>query len=90
MKQLKLFYFDPNTWGQEYSVMAFTEHEAVEYIKQHLMTEAKKELEAHNKCSWLDKTTIEETFSHEALQGFPQKYTVTIFEEGQVLNTEIS
>lgn len=84
---MKIFYFNPNDYGDQFFVLAKDKTQAHECLLKHLekkiVEEAcysesyKKDLEIWSKVNPLDAET------------FPEKYTLDEHEEGSVIQTEL-
>jgi hypothetical protein len=70
-----MFTFDPNTWGQQFTVMHTSPELALESVKQFLKEEAPHDYDE----SWKDV----------CINNLPRGYTVKRYEIGQILQTEI-
>lgn len=85
---MKLYYFNPNDYGQEWFVMAQSKQDAIFYLLKYL---TQKSLD--------DGETEDDDFYNEYLNAFksalntgdlPYKYTIEECEEGKVIQSEIS
>jgi hypothetical protein len=50
MKKLKMYYFNPNTYGEEYFTIALNEDKALEYLKEYLYDMANLEEDDPDFC----------------------------------------
>lgn len=77
---IKLFFFNPNDYGQEYSVMSDSKENALEAIKKHLL-ETSVELDGSVDMKeynlWKDAT----------VENLPKEYSIDIFEKDSVIET---
>jgi len=86
---MKMYYYNPNNYGEEFFVLAENKTNAHEYLLKHLKNKIKKEkpyqttyhkdlLNLFEKVNPLDDTT------------FPRKYTLEEYEVGDVIQSEIA
>ena len=75
---MKMFYFDPEGYGQEYFVVAKTEAEAIKYVLKYL-----QDLIDTNKNLFTGE------YKREYKRIEQGKYKIRMFEQGQVLQSEI-
>lgn len=79
---MKLFFFNPNDYGAEFSVMSDSEERALECVKEHLLAEAKENptysfyMDKYNE--WKDAT----------VDSLPEEYSIEVFEKNSVIETE--
>jgi len=82
---MKLFYFNPNTYGGEFFVMSKSKESALENLKKYLKEESVKEGENEDWYKeeygyWKDAT----------MDSLPFKYTIEEYEEGKIIESEIA
>jgi hypothetical protein len=85
MEKLKMYYFNPNTYGTEYITMAKSPEEALENLKKYLQHETEfEDLETEWYKGEYDK------WKNSTLENLPDKYSLEEFYEDDVIETEIS
>lgn len=70
---MKLYYFNPNNYGKQYFVMAESEEEAYESLYDHIEKNDGDD-------SWIYMWHKKE---------LPRDYTLDVYEQGQVIQSEI-
>ncbi len=84
---MKLYYFNPNEYGQEFIVMAETKALAYEA----LLTRFKHEIEAEQNSSfYAEELKVWESIVLEDPSTYPRVYTIDEFNAGQVIITEVA
>lgn len=78
---MKMYYFNPNSYGEEYFVMAENKNKALEYLLNFLSTSE----EEYNR----DQVSIWENVNVEEPDTFPTGYTLDEHLKGQVVRTEL-
>jgi len=79
---MKIYYFDPNNYGQQYFVMAESRSEAIKYLTKYFDEEIKKET---------DKDFVEILKEEKDVAiNLKDDYTLEEFDVGEVIVTEIS
>ena len=85
MEELKMYYFNPNTYGTEYITMAKSPEEALENLKKYLQHETEFE---DMETDWYKNEY--ETWKDATIDNLPEKYAAEEYYEGDVIETEIS
>ena len=80
---MKLYYFNPNDYGQEYMVCSHSKRDALNSLKEHL----KKMSDEDEGYYWGGEYI---RWKNATIYDLPQRYTIDEYEEGQVLDSEIS
>jgi len=91
---MKLYYFDPHNYNMTYTVMANSEDEAKQYLLNHLKEKAKIEPFGENIYGELFES-YDMTNYHKWLSAFnkgilPDDYNIRDYDEGQIIEGEIS
>lgn len=76
---LAIYYFNPNDYGEQYSVLAESKESALEYVINYIKEEMKR-WDNNYYDKWLEAT----------VDSLPDGYTIDIFNIGQVIATELS
>jgi hypothetical protein len=89
---MKMFYFNPNTYGEEYFVVATRSSEALLYLKNYLYKAYQKEKENNKRtgrvyCSYQG---IYEIWQQCTIHTLPDGYTIDEYLEGEVLQSELA
>lgn len=97
---MKLYYFNPNSYGQEFFVMSSSPVEAHKALVDYLKAELDKEIKAYanywdesdEECSYFygDYLNMFKDINPEDPTTFPNQYTLEVIEENWVIQTEIS
>jgi hypothetical protein len=88
----KLYHLNPNSWGQEYYVMAESKEKALEYIVQTIISEEKesrkKYLEIFPDYEYVSSDANK--FKNCSPGNLPDKYTLDEYGPGQVIISEVA
>ena len=87
---MKLYYFNPNNWGDQYFVMAENKIEAHEYLLQHFEKLIDDPNEKYAKKSNREALKQWKKVNPENPDTFPTGYTLDEFEKGQIIESEIA
>lgn len=85
LNNLKLYYFNPNGYDMEYIILESSPENALNSLKQYLYNKMSNDSD--------DKMFTKSTYEYwqnANVDMLPDKYTIEIFEKGEVLETEIS
>lgn len=74
-----LYYFNPNDYGEQYMVLAYTPEQALEYLLKFISKNYTDEDSNGYYDQWLSAT----------VNNLPPKYTIDIYNVGDVLESEI-
>ncbi len=86
---MKLYYFNPNDYGEEWFVVANSEDEAINHLNKHLLQKFEKNPDGGTKpLKWGDSYFQKKVLPNGVV--LRNGYTIDIYEEGQVVETEIS
>jgi hypothetical protein len=75
---MKLYYFNPNNYGEQFFTVAESEEQAIDNLNKYL------EKTDYPKKDWFTKESLTWT------DDYFKKYTIDSFEPGEVLNSEIA
>ena len=85
MGELKMYYLNPNDYGQEYFTIANGKEEALENILKYLREKCKGYLTNHYEKEFV---MVQEIINSKYLE-YPQKYTLDEYTNGGVIESEL-
>jgi hypothetical protein len=87
---MKLYYFNPNDWGEEFIVMAESKIDAHAHLLNHFRNKISNPL-YDSEISWYtEKLEIWENVNPLDKSTYPPNYSIDEYEKGSVIETEIS
>jgi hypothetical protein len=76
-----LYHFKANEYNEEYSVMAISPDQALDFLKTKMATDEENGVSTYG--SW-------ELWKESTLDNLPRKYTIEEYRVGEILHTEVS
>lgn len=92
MKELKMYYFNPNSYSTEYFTIAPDKETALENVKKYLYSKTIFE-EGHEPSYYCYKDLYTDDYNYWkdiTVDNLPRRYTIEVVENGGVIETEIS
>ena len=88
----KLYHLNPNTWGQEYYVLAESKEKALDYIVQTIISEEKESRKRYLEIDpdYEYSSSDADRFKNCSPDKLPGKYTLDEYEIGEVIISEIA
>jgi hypothetical protein len=86
---LKMYYFNPNTYGEEYFTIASTKEEALKNILNFIQTKINKSTFEFAKNSYINDYKTWSSVNPNDPSTFPDLYTLDVYENGGVIQSEI-
>lgn len=84
---MKMYYFNPNNYGEEWFVMSDSEENAIKALNDYFANHEDKYM---NQYKWVDgQLTQPSEYSKDGVHRY-KSYTIDVFEANQVLNSEIA
>lgn len=82
---MKLYHFNPNTWGQEYFIMSDSEKNAIKALDEYLTKQ-------HQRNSEFYKANGFKPYKLYLWRHMKKwkKYTIDVYEANQVIHSEVS
>jgi hypothetical protein len=86
---LKMYYFNPNTYGDEYFTIASNKEEALKNILNFIQNKIDKSSFEVAKNSYINDYNTWSSVNPNDPSTFPDLYTLDVYENGGVIQSEI-